>query len=92
MCSRNQRAPDSERRVVSQHFSLEICVLTRFQKNTVVLERVEMIKRWRCGGGRGRHPLTAELLFQEVEILDMNTIRDTRTGKYAKQPKVGPLC
>ncbi|XP_029696556.1 1-phosphatidylinositol 4,5-bisphosphate phosphodiesterase beta-3 isoform X2 [Takifugu rubripes] len=23
----------------------------------------------------------------EVEILDMNTIRDTRTGKYAKQPK-----
>ena len=35
------------------------------------------------------HLLTAELLFQEVEILDMNTIRDTRTGKYAKQPKVG---
>ncbi|CAF89597.1 unnamed protein product, partial [Tetraodon nigroviridis] len=24
---------------------------------------------------------------QEVEILDMSTIRDTRTGKYAKQPK-----
>lgn len=43
------------------------------------------------GGGGGRHPLTAELLFQEVEILDMNTIRDTRTGKYAKQPKVGRL-
>ncbi|CAF87056.1 unnamed protein product, partial [Tetraodon nigroviridis] len=35
-------------------------------------------------------PLMAELLFQEVEILDMSTIRDTRTGKYAKQPKVGP--
>lgn len=46
------------------------------------------------GGGRGGccPPLTAEFLFQEVEILDMNTIRDTRTGKYAKQPKVGCLC
>ncbi|XP_038586692.1 1-phosphatidylinositol 4,5-bisphosphate phosphodiesterase beta-3 isoform X1 [Micropterus salmoides] len=27
----------------------------------------------------------------EVELLDMSTIRDTRTGKYAKQPKDGKL-
>ncbi|XP_040037383.2 1-phosphatidylinositol 4,5-bisphosphate phosphodiesterase beta-3 [Gasterosteus aculeatus] len=27
----------------------------------------------------------------EVEILDINTIRDTRTGKYAKQPKDAKL-
>ena len=27
-----------------------------------------------------------------MEILDISTIRDTRTGKYAKQPKVSNVC